>query len=838
MQSDLKGYRTLVLVGLLLLALLFGLMVSKLFSELRDLSVPEDAIFSRWNSFQFETDFANLEVALIESIADEDLSKDNVRQRMDIVLRKLFVFERGPSGDFLAENEKAQLLLRPVKQFATAANSILDKPGDISFQDLLILRNMVRDVRPVAHEIALLGVKLAAVRSLERREKFSKQIRWTGGFAIVFIVMMAALLLLLDLMLRSAMRRDADLSAAAMQLASTVAGSLDVIVTADRWGKIIEYNASAEGLFGWMREEVIGKTMEEVIFPKGLSAAYKNAINRSLETDEQKSDGDSRVELSALRKSGEEFFVELSMTFVERNDRAIFMAYIRDISDRKLIEQTLTNARDQAERTDKAKSWFLTVMSHEMRTPLAGIISVMDLLKTTKLTKKQDHYRQIVMSSSEVLLEHINEALDITRVECGELQFSIQNFSLPTLATSLVDVLEPLAVEKKVDLRLQIDDNARCNFMGDVNRIRQILTNLVGNSIKFTDDGYINLAISGTENDGIVYLKFKVTDTGAGIAPENQENIFEDFVALSFGDSRQRRGDGLGLSISRKIARLMGGDIEVKSDVGKGAIFTLSIPVQPVDKNEDKSIEQADFSQVRVNAINALIAEDNNINRKVLCDMLTVSGHTVSTAANGLDALQQADNQLFDIIFMDISMPVMGGLEATSRLRADGGLNAKAYIVGLSAHGSEEFREQAESAGMDCFHTKPIRMNALHKIIANISSAPQLTPVDEKSSLVLQELSAAIGQEKVLKAGATFYKELDIFIYQSVNGELVGDCTALAQATHKMRGAAALLGQKRLEKRLAKLEKNARDGDVADWSNDIQNLQNIAQQSKASFDSF
>ena len=296
--------------------------------------------------------------------------------------------------------------------------------------------------------------------------------------------------------------------------------------------------------------------MEEVIFPKGLSAAYKNAINRSLETDEQKSDGDSRVELSALRKSGEEFFVELSMTFVERNDRAIFMAYIRDISDRKLIEQTLTNARDQAERTDKAKSWFLTVMSHEMRTPLAGIISVMDLLKTTKLTKKQDHYRQIVMSSSEVLLEHINEALDITRVECGELQFSIQNFSLPTLATSLVDVLEPLAVEKKVDLRLQIDDNARCNFMGDVNRIRQILTNLVGNSIKFTDDGYINLAISGTENDGIVYLKFKVTDTGAGIAPENQENIFEDFVALSFGDSRQRRGDGLGLSISRKIARL------------------------------------------------------------------------------------------------------------------------------------------------------------------------------------------------------------------------------------------------------------------------------------------
>jgi len=838
MQSELKGYRVLVLAGLLLLGLLFSLMVSKLFSELKELSVADSGNLAHWNYYQFDTEFANLELTLAEHIAYRDLPIDEVRLRADIVFSNILLMESGRIGEIVWENKNAQVLFEPVRQFAMNAIDILDRSDEIELSDLLILRDMIKDVHPTVHEFALFVFKLEESAALERRDKFSKQLRWTGGFAIILLFMMAGLLLLLDIMLRTAMQRDTDLSAAAVQLASTVAGSSDAILTADSYGKIIEYNASAEGLFGWTREEVIGKTMEEIIFPKGISSAYKNAMNRALEIDEQKADGNSRVELSALQKSGEEFFVELSMTFVERNGRAIFMAYIRDISDRKLIEQTLINARDQAERTDKAKSQFLTVMSHEMRTPLAGIIGVMDLLKTTKLTKKQDHYRQIVTSSSEVLLEHINEALDITRIEGGELQFSIQSFSLTTLATSLIAVLEPLAVEKKLDLTLQIDKNARFDFMGDVNRIRQILTNLVGNSIKFTDDGYINLAISGTENDGIVYLKFKVTDTGAGIAPENQENIFEDFVALSFGDSRQRRGDGLGLSISRKIARLMGGDIEVKSDVGKGAIFTLSIPVQPVDKNEDKSIEQADFSQVRVNAINALIAEDNNINRKVLCDMLTVSGHTVSTAANGLDALQQADNQLFDIIFMDISMPVMGGLEATSRLRADGGLNAKAYIVGLSAHGSEEFREQAESAGMDCFHTKPIRMNALHKIIANISSAPQLTPVDEKSSLVLQELSAAIGQEKVLKAGATFYKELDIFIYQSVNGELVGDCTALAQATHKMRGAAALLGQKRLEKRLAKLEKNARDGDVADWSNDIQNLQNIAQQSKASFDSF
>ncbi|MDA9224370.1 ATP-binding protein [Tateyamaria sp.] len=838
MQSELKGYRVLVLAGLLLLGLLFSLMVSKLFSELKELSVADSGNSSHWNYYQFDTEFANLELTLAEHIAYRDLPIDEVRLRADIVFSNILLMESGRIGEIVWENKNAQVLFEPVRQFAMNAIDILDRSDEIELSDLLILRDMIKDVHPTVHEFALFVFKLEESAALERRDKFSKQLRWTGGFAIILLFMMAGLLLLLDIMLRTAMQRDTDLSAAAVQLASTVAGSSDAILTADSYGKIIEYNASAEGLFGWTREEVIGKTMEEIIFPKGISSAYKNAMNRALEIDEQKAEGNSRVELSALQKSGEEFFVELSMTFVERNGRAIFMAYIRDISDRKLIEQTLINARDQAERTDKAKSQFLTVMSHEMRTPLAGIIGVMDLLKTTKLTKKQDHYRQIVTSSSEVLLEHINEALDITRIEGGELQFSIQSFSLTTLATSLIAVLEPLAVEKKLDLTLQIDKNVRFDFMGDVNRIRQILTNLVGNSIKFTDDGYIRLEISGTDHAGISYLQFKITDTGVGIAPENQKKIFDDFVTLSFIDGRQMRGDGLGLSISRKIARLMSGDIEVKSDVGKGAVFTLTIPLQRIDEIENRVIIHPDFPEVRVNPINVLIVEDNDINRKVLCDMLMVHGHTVSTATDGLEALEQAGNQVFDVIFMDISMPIMGGLEATSRLRAGDGLNAKTYIVGLSAHGSEEFREQAEEAGMDWFHTKPIRMNALHKIIANIRSAPELATFDESSSPVLQELRAAIGREKVLSVGAKFFNELDIFIQQSIDGELLRDYTILAEAIHKMRGAAALLGQERLEKPLAKLEKNACDGDVTDWSNDIQNLQDVAQRSKVDFHSF
>jgi PAS domain S-box-containing protein len=208
--------------------------------------------------------------------------------------------------------------------------------------------------------------------------KFSRQLTWTGGFAISFLIMLACLLLVMDRMLVSAMGRTAALATSSRQLEATVAGSMDAIVIADGFSKIIEFNSSAEGVFGWNREEIIGKTMEEIFFREGLGNAYKNTMDQALEQDSSEVLYPTRVELSGQRKNGEEFPVELNMTFVKRNDDAIFMVYIRDISDRKIAEKELIAARDRAESADKAKSQFLAVMSHEMRTPLAGIVGVMD----------------------------------------------------------------------------------------------------------------------------------------------------------------------------------------------------------------------------------------------------------------------------------------------------------------------------------------------------------------------------------------------------------------------------------------------------------------------------
>ena len=838
MNTELKGYRFVVLVGLGLLTILLALMVSKLFSDLQDLSVSEGTTQTRWHSSEFEIQVADLDSILTENIANVDLQRDAIRQKINIVLSRLFVLKNNPYLlNFWQNPGLGASGLIPLFQFETRAIAIADKPAQITPSDLLDLRDILRKARPVVRKISLRGVELAAAQSTKRRTKFARQLTWTGGFAIGFLIMLASLLLLMDLMLLSAMRRAAALTASSRQLAATVAGSLDAIVIADSFSKIIEYNASAEGVFGWTRKEIIGRTMEDIFLPEGLRDAYKNAMNQPLLQDRSEAIYPTRFELSGRRKNGEEFPVELNMTFVKRNDDAIFMAYIRDVSDRKITEKALIEARDRAESADKAKSQFLAVMSHEMRTPLAGIVGIMDLLKTTKLSQKQDRYIQIATSSSTVLLDHINEALNITRIDVGKLELSSQEFNLPDLAETLVEVLEPLSNQKNLDLRLQLANNIESNFMGDSHRIRQILTNLLGNAIKFTDQGNINFSITGSDGPETSFVHFIISDTGLGIAPENHQKIFEEFVAITQGDQSQVRGDGLGLHISRKIARLMGGDIMVKSDIGKGAEFTLSLPLERVRKIDGKVAKPASFPHKENQNLSILVVEDNNVNREVLGDMLKGLGHSVSRATNGVEALDCANIQSFDIIFMDINMPVMDGIETTHRIRADSKLNSKACIVGLTAHGSDEFGEEAQQAGMDNFFTKPIRLEALRKIISDIVSNDQFAVIDEFSP-VLTELFETLGREKVLRIGEKFFEELDVFIQQSIDGVFAEDHVALVEATHKMKGAAVLLGQNVLETPLDQLECHTLEGDVTDLTNSIQSLRNIAQQSKAAFFDF
>lgn len=813
MKRELNRYRFAVLAGICLLIFVLMVMVPNLLLQLRDLSrSAEDNM--QWSISQIDTEFANLDAMLSRQIATQRYSDEEVRLRLDIALSRLNIINSGRAAEIFGDSPEASGLIAPINTFAKAAVGLSDAPGPLSDAALAQMQRIVTDVRPYVREIALLGVSLGAERSEARRAEFARQLSRTGSIAIALLVLMAILMMVLDRLLQRAARRDAALSASSKQLASTITASLDAIVTADKAGNIIDFNASAERVFGWTKDEIIGQTMEDTIIPHRMRDAHHNGMKRYLETGKPRVVDAGRVELAALRKGGEEFPVELNITKTQDGDAITFIAYIRDISARKIDEQKLIDARDKAERMDKAKSHFLTLMSHEMRTPLNGILGVLDLLKTTPLDDQQARYVRIATSSSEILLEHVNEALDITRIETQELQITMQDFGLTDLMQGLVDMFDPLAKEKNLTIRLDVEPAMRGPYHGDAGRIRQVLTNLIGNAIKFTEDGGITLRVSGIHGPETSSMRFEVSDTGMGIPADQQEQVFEDFFALAKSAGRQARGDGLGLSISRRIARAMDGDVSLKSAEGAGSVFIFTLPLRRSEMSPSDDTSNTDEDTPSAQSCNILIVEDNSINRKVLGDMLTAMGHSVHEAVNGADGLEKAQGSDFDIIFMDISMPVMGGIEATQQLRLGAGPNAGTHIVGLTAHGREEYRESAIAAGMDRFHTKPIRLDALKGIIAEVTSE-QLSKLDSAHFPdALVEMLNVLEHDKVKTITATFLSELATLAADLRTAGNTPDMPALAEEAHKAKGAASLLGQDDLHAALSALEQEARAGNL------------------------
>ncbi len=812
MRTGLNRYRLSVLAGLCLLILLLAIMATNLLVQLRDLSrSAEDNM--QWSISQIDTEFANLDALLTDQRASGRYTDEDIQLRVDIALSRLNIINSGRAAEIFAESAQAADLIAPLKTFADGAVALSDAPGPLSGAALEQMHDLVRAARPHVREIALLGVSLGAAQSEARRAEFASQLARTGGIAIALLILMAILMLFLDRLLQRAARRDAELSASSRQLSATVAASLDAIVTADDAGRIVEFNASAEQVFGWTRDEIVGQTMEETFIPHRMRDAHHSGMRRYLETGKPRVADAGRVELAALRKSGEEFPVELNITTTRDGDATLFIAYIRDISARKINEQKLINARDRAERTDRAKSRFLAVMSHEMRTPLNGVLGVLDLLKTTALDDQQARYTRIATASSEVLLQHVNEALDITRIETGEFQLNPQDFGLTDLMQGLVDVFDPLAREKNLTIRLDIEPAMRGPYYGDAGRIRQVLTNLIGNAVKFTEYGGITLRVTGIHGPETSSLRFEVEDTGIGIPADQHEQVFEDFFALAAGAGRQARGDGLGLSISRRIARAMDGDVSVKSAEGRGSVFILTLPLRRREDGETKGAEPADAPVEAFRPCRILIVEDNSINRSVLSDMLKAMGHTVREAVHGADSLAKAATEPFDVIFMDISMPVMDGIEATRRLRRMKGPNADTHIVGLTAHGREEYRDSAMASGMNRFHTKPIRLNALRTIIAEVTSGPVSKPDRAHFPEALVEMMTVLDPDKVRDIADAFLAELAAF-----TGDLrtIRDMQALADAAHKAKGAASMLGQEELQTALATVEQQARAGTLRD----------------------
>ncbi len=406
-----------------------------------------------------------------------------------------------------------------------------------------------------------------------------------------------------------------------------------------------------------------------------------------------------------------------------------------DISERKKAQEIFKRAKQMAEEASRAKSEFLTIMSHEIRTPLNAIIGMTRLTLTTDLTHTQKEYLDAVLISSDHLLTLLNNILDFSKIEAGKFVLENNAFDINSLLNDMMTMFSFQARKKQLDLQYDTGNIPRY-VTGDIHRLRQILVNLVGNAIKFTNSGSIAIDVDTSNHDTTkmadddVELLFSIKDTGVGIPSDKLAAVFNDFTQLDDAGTIEPGGTGLGLTITRQLIHLMDGDIWVESQNGKGSTFRFKIRLKQATEAEAQKVWSRSLDTFSpppgkqfFTPLDILLAEDFEVNRKLLVPFLTQYGHTVTTAENGQEVLDHLKVRVFDLILMDIKMPVMDGIEATRRIRKNTDPDIrKIPIVALTAHAIKGDRERFLSVGMDEYISKPIQGDELLNILEEISS--------------------------------------------------------------------------------------------------------------------
>jgi signal transduction histidine kinase/ActR/RegA family two-component response regulator len=394
------------------------------------------------------------------------------------------------------------------------------------------------------------------------------------------------------------------------------------------------------------------------------------------------------------------------------------------VAEHEQTEAQLLIAKDAAEQASRAKSRFLANMSHEIRTPMNGVLGMTELLQRTELTAKQRQYATTAERSARALLGVINDVLDFSKIEAGRVELESVPFSVHAVAQDVVDLFRESARAKGIRLSCAVDAALPEELSGDPTRLRQVLVNLVGNAVKFTDSGEVRLRVANCEarRRGTCGVQVEVVDTGIGMNEEAKRELFRPFSQAESATTRRFGGTGLGLAISQHLVVLMGGSIEVESRAGEGSTFRFRVALPMVETKAEAGAAATDGSARHISrGCSVLLVEDNAVNRLVAEAMLEQAGCVVRHAATGAEALLVMEREPIDLVLMDCQMPVMDGFEATRRLREREmavGAEARLPVVALTANAIQGDREACLAAGMDDYLAKPFSRDALLRVLA------------------------------------------------------------------------------------------------------------------------
>jgi len=507
----------------------------------------------------------------------------------------------------------------------------------------------------------------------------------------------------------------------------------DAILLIDKKGKIKYLNTQTEVLFGYTKVELIGNKIELLMPTRFNKSHQKLRIDYMINPKIRKMG--NGMELFANHKNQTEFPVEISLSNLEMENELLICASIRDVSSQKSIEKALNEAIIKSENAVKSKQQFLSNMSHEIRTPMNAIIGFTKVILNTELTKKQREYLTAIKTSGDTLIVLINDILDLAKVDSGKLIFEKAPFKLSVSIKTMLHLFETKILEKNLELIVNYDSTIPDVIMGDAVRLHQIIINLVSNAIKFTSEGSITIGVQKlSKTEDTITLEFSVSDTGIGIEKINIEKIFENFQQAHSQTSRIYGGTGLGLAIVKQLVESQGGSIRVESEENEGSVFSFILQFDKAHGATVLDIDTVELVDYNISGIKVLVVEDVELNQLLMKTLLDDFGFECEIVANGKIAIEALENNYYDIILMDIQMPIMNGFQATDYIRNTLKLNTP--IIALTADVTTVDLEKCKIFGMDDFIAKPVDDRKLFNKIITLLKKNKSIKVNSKSNKV------------------------------------------------------------------------------------------------------